>query len=530
METLTLLALACLVTPPGDLRFEVTFSPDARTEPLTGRAYVALARESGRRGPISQAGETGVPLFAVNVEGLAAGEVAVIDGEVFGYPVESIDELPPGEYVAQPFFNVYTRFDRADGHTVWLPMDHWEGQQWRRKPGNLRGAPVTVQIDPAAGGVVRLVCDEALPEIPFPEDTEYVKRFRIKSEILSAWWGHDMYIGATVLLPAGYDEHPEARYPVNYSQGHFSTRAPGGFESGRGAFRDWWLGPDAPRFLAVTFQHPTPYYDDSYAVNSENNGPYGDALLQELVPEVERRFRAIGEGWSRLLSGGSTGGWEALALQIFHPDDFGGCWASCPDSVDFRYHQIVNVYEDENAYFLDHGWTRTERPCLRGTDGEVRFTMSQENLYELVVGDRSRSGGQWDIWEATYSPVGPDGYPMPIWDKRTGAIDHGVASYWREHYDLRHILETRWSELGPKLVGKLHVYVGDMDGYYLNNAVGLLETFLESTTDPHYDGEVAYERHAPHCWGPGGRELYEKMAAHLDERAPEGADLSSWRY
>lgn len=516
------------VASAGELTFEVSFPAAARAEPVTGRVYAVVTRDDGRP-PVMQVGPTGVPFFGLNVESLAPGEAALIDGSVLGFPVPSVDQLPAGEYVVQGFVNVYTRFPRSDGHTVWLHMDQWEGQNWRRSPGNLFSEPRRVHLDPAAGGAVQLVCDQVIPPIEPPADTEQVKRFRIRSEILSEFWGQPITLGATVLLPRDYGLHPDVHYPVNYVQGHFSTRAPGGFGRG-GEFDRYWLAEDTPRFLFVTFQHPTPYYDDSYAVNSPNNGPYGDALLRELIPAVEERFRVIREPWARKLSGGSTGGWEALALQIFHPDFFGGAWASCPDSVDFRYHQIVDVYSDSNAYFIDHGWFRVDRPCFRQTDGNVRFTMEHENLYELVVGDRSRSGGQWDIWEATYGPVGPDGYPRRIWDKRTGVIDPEVAAYWKEHYDLRHVLETRWPEIGPSLVGKLHVYVGDMDNYYLNNAVRLLEEFLESTTEPHYAGAVEYARLEPHCWGPRGRELVEKMTAHIERWAPEGADLTSWRH
>jgi len=514
--------------PWRDLRVEVSVDPARNAEPLTGRVFAIFTRD-GTRPPVEQVSPTGVPFFGQNVEDWKPGTPAVIDAGVFGFPVESVADLPPGEYWVQGFVDVYTRFERADGHTVWLPMDHWEGQDWKRSPGNLFSTPQQVRIEPDGAQVIRLVCDQVVPEVPFPEDTDYVKRFRIESELLSTWWGQPMTIGATVLLPRGYDEHPDARYPVDYIQGHFSTRAPGGFGRGR-EFDEWWLADGTPRFLLVTFQHPTPYYDDSYAVNSANSGPYGDALVNELVPAVEERFRALGEPWARFLSGGSTGGWEALALQIFHPEFFGGAWALCPDAADFRSHQIVDIYGDPNAYFNDHGWYQTARPCLRQTDGEVVYTMKDENHYELVVGDRTRSGGQWDVWEATYGPVGDDGYPRRIWDKRTGTIDHEVAEYWRENYDLRHILERDWSRLGASLEGKLHVYVGDMDSYYLNNAVRHLEEFLERTSEPYYGGEIVYERNAPHCWGPSTRELIEKMTERIRRTSPAGADLESWRY
>jgi Putative esterase len=266
-------------------------------------------------------------------------------------------------------------------------------------------------------------------------------------------------------------------------------------------------------------------------VNSANNGPFGDAILQELIPAVETQFRVIREPWARRLTGGSTGGWIALAHQIFYPDFYGGTFALCPDSVDFRYHQIVNIYEDANAYWLDRGWMRIERPNQRRPDGNIQSMMKDENWYELVVGDKSRSGGQWDIWEATYGPVGDDGYPKRIWDKSTGAIDKTVAGYWKQHYDLRNILETNWTMLGPKVAHRINVYIGDMDSYYLNMGVRMLDEFLKQRAkDPPFTGEIVFQPMAPHCWGPRNQELLSKIVAHIDKYAPPGADLKSWRY
>jgi hypothetical protein len=518
--------VAARQSAPGP-RIEISFAPAARGEPVTGMVYVAISRDK-RRTPIEQVGPTGVPLFSREVGQLAPGAAAVIDSASLGHPVASLRDIPAGEYWFQPFVNVYTRFARADGRTVWLHMDQWEGQNWRRSPGNLLGDPVQVRFDPSSAMPIRLVADKAIPPVALPPDTELVKRIRIKSEILSKWWGHPIYLGATVLLPKDYDRRPDVRYPINYEHGHFSLRAPGGFGSA-GEFDRFWLGDATARFIYVTLQHPSPYYDDSYGVNSENNGPYGDAIVQELLPALETRFRVIREPWARILTGGSTGGWIAAAHQIFYPDFYGGAFASCPDAVDFRYHQIVNIYEDANAYYIDHGWTKVERPNQREPDGDIRSMMKDENLYELVVGDKSRSGGQWDIWEATYSPVGPDGYPKRLWDKRTGEIDKSVAVAWRK-YDLRHLLETNWTSLGPKVGHKLNIYMGDMDSYYLNNATELLNEFLMKADNPRFTGDIVFQRRAPHCWGPRGAELMAKMVRHIEKHAPPVADLRSWRY
>lgn len=512
---------------PPPPRILVSFSKAVRAEPVTGMVYVAVSRDN-RRTPIEQASPTGVPLFSRSVNALAPETAAVFTDLQPGHPLASLRDLPAGEYWMQPFVNVYTKFARADGKTVWMHMDQWEGQNWKRSPGNIYGDPVKVTWDPKSGAPVTLVADKVIPPIQPPADTAMVKRIRIQSAILTKWWGHPIYLGATVLLPKDYEAHPEVTYPVNYVQGHFSLGAPGGFGRG-GDFDTLWLAEDTPRFLYVTLQHPSPFYDDSYAVNSENNGPYGDAIIQELVPAVETQFRAIGQPWARMLSGGSTGGWIAVAHQVFYPDFYGGSFASCPDSVDFSYHQIVDIYKDANAYFFDKGWMKVERPNQRQPDGNIQSMMKDENRYELVVGDNSRSGGQWDIWEATYSPVGPDGYPKRIWNKETGAIDKAVADTWKK-YDIHHILRTNWATLGPKVAHKLNIYVGDMDSYYLNDAVETLNEFLQKAENPTFTGEVQFQRRAPHCWGPRGAELLQKMTAQIEKHAPPGAELRAWRY
>ena len=525
----------------ASLKVEIVYSSEGVTGPITGRAYFIVSKSDDEVEPRFRVGRgVGSPIWGLSLDALKVDEAVVLDGSVFGFPVESIDDIPAGEYNVQGFINIYSEFRRADGHTLWMHNDQWEGQRWNRSPGNLYSDVQKITIDPARPQTIRLVCDHVIPPVEIPPDTKWVKRIKFESPMLTAFWGRPIYLGATVLLPKGYDEHPDVEYPVVYIQGHFSLRAPFGFSDAepesenrwarRGyEFYQYWNSDDCPRMIAVTFQHPCPYYDDSYAVNSPNVGPYGDAIMEELIPRVEATFRIIRKPYARLLTGGSTGGWISLALQIFYPDFFGGTWSLCPDPVDFRYYQIVNIYEDENAYFRNLDWIRLERPNCRETDGNIRFFMKDENLTEYVIGDKSRGGGQWDIWEAAYSPIGEDGYPKPIWDKRTGKIDHDVAKTWKE-WDLRNILETRWAKLGSKLQGKLHIYTGSMDSFYLNEAVVLLEKFLESTTDPYYDGVIEYGEKKPHCWGPRGKDLLELMKAHLIEHVDPAGDTSAWLY
>ncbi|MFQ5750729.1 MAG: alpha/beta hydrolase-fold protein [bacterium] len=524
------------------LKFEITYPLKVHPQTVTGRVYVIVSK-SNEREPRLQTGfdaATGVPIWGKNIYSLKPEEAAIIDEEVSGFPLKSIHDIPPGEYYVQGFVNIYTEFKRSDGHTLWMHNDQWEGQKWNISPGNIYSDVKKVFIDPSEGKTIKLNCDNIIPSIPVPPDTKWVKRIKFQSKILSEFWGQPIYLGATILLPKDYDAHPDVSYPVNYLQGHFSLRAPHGFRSDqpdeksplrrRGyEFYKFWTSDDCPRMIVVTFQHPCPYYDDSYAVNSPNVGPYGDAIMNELIPRIEEQFRIIRQPYARMLSGGSTGGWEALALQIFHPDFFGATWALCPDPVDFRYYELINIYEDENAYYRVFNKIKAERPEARDTDGQVRYTVRDTYYYEWTLGDKHRSGRQWAIWEAVYTPIGADGYPIPLWNWQTGKIDHEIAEQWKK-YDLRYYLEQNWSSLGPKLVEKLHIYVGDMDTYYLNNAVTLLKEFLEKKDNPAYGGVIEYGDGKPHCWGPRGADLYKLLAEHITNHAPTGEDTSRWKY
>jgi hypothetical protein len=543
--------------------------PAARSaSALDGRLLLLVSTDSTRepRFQISD-GATTQLVFGTDVDGWSPDTVVTVDGAATGYPLSSLADVPPGRYWVQAVLNRYETFTRSDGHTVKLPPDKGEGQVWNRKPGNLYSTPQWITLD-ARGAVAQpLVLDQEIEPITPPEDTRWIKHVTIRSERLSKFWGRDMEIGANVLLPAGFDEHPDARYPLVVYHGHFPATFTGFRETPpdpnlepdfaarfnlRGynriqqelahQFYKDWTGPGFPRVILIEIRHPTPFYDDSYAVNSANQGPYGDAIMYELIPEIEKRFRGIGQGWARITYGGSTGGWEAMAVQVMYPDEFNGAFAACPDPIDFRAYTVVNLYEDENAYYPTSTWKRTPRPGNRNYLGHVSTTLEQMNQREMALGSKGRSGDQWDIWQATYSPVGADGYPKPIWDKATGVIDKQVAAYWRENYDLSHILARDWAKLGPKLHDKINVYVGDMDNYYLNNAVYLTEERLRSLSNPKWTGEITYGDRAEHCWNgdPTRSNAYSRLRYHqmyipriLDRmraRAPAGADTLSWRY
>ncbi len=519
-------------------RFEISFPPGVQGEPLDGRILLLISRDLRNEPRFTAVNwRSPQPFFGVDVEGLEPGQPVVVDQHTLGFPFESIDQIPAGEYNVQAVFHVYTTFHRADGHVVKMPMDHWEGQQWNTSPGNLHSRPEKMKIDPPSGATIRLSLTERIPPIAPPEDTRYIKHVKIRSELVSRFWGTDMHIGAVVLLPEGFDSHPDARYPVAYLQNHFTPTIRGFVERTENSFFKEWTSPDFPRFLLVIPQDPNPFYDDSYAVNSANVGPYGDALMEELIPYVERKFRAIGQPWARTVFGGSTGGWRAFALQVFHPDEFNGAWVFCPDPVDFRYFQLVNIYQDENAYYSSSAWKKEpSRPWMRNVDDQVMATQEQASIFELVLGTKGRSGQQMDIFQAVFGPVGDDGYPRLLYDKPTGIIDGDVAAFWRENYDLSHIIERDWATLGPKLNGKLHIYIGDTDTFFLEEATMQLEKFLKRASNPSFVGTIEYGKRAPHCWSgcaPGQNPTLcylPVMAEHIRRTAPRDADLASWLY
>ena len=532
---------------PAKVAFEISYTSSLDPGPITGRVFVMISK-SNEREPRFQAGSYGgtVPFWGLDVNQMKPGETAIIDSSALGFPLASLSDLPAGSYYVQALLSVYTQFHRKDGHVIWAHMDRWEGQHWAVSPGNLVSDVQQVRLDPSAGFNVKLRLSRKLPEITVPPDTEWVKRVKIQSKLLTEFWGQPIYLGATLLLPKGYNRDNSMKYPAIYIQGHFGLGAPFGFTTQAPAtketaeqagdrrrrsaretgyeFYQAWNSDNFPRMIAVTFQHPTPYYDDSYAVNSANNGPYGDALLKELIPYLEDKFRILPQPPARVLTGGSTGGWEALALQVFHPTFFNGTWVLYPDPVDFRRYQMSNIYEDSNAFEIPNGdWAKMERPLSRTAEGQVTLTMRDMSRLEAVLGSHVRSGQQLAAWDAAYGPVGSDGYPRPLWDRLTGRIDKEVAAYMRDNgFDLRYNLEKNWSTIGKDLVGKIHVYVGDMDNYYLNLAVYQLEDFLKSSINPPSQAVFEYGRPMKgHGWQPmTNADMVRAMAQRIEMTAP----------
>ena len=545
--------------------FEIDYSNGFQNEGFDGRLLLMISDNNNAepRFQINDSHNTQM-IFGIDVESWNANEKIAIDADAIGYPIKSINEIEEGEYYVQAFLHKYETFNLSTGYTVKLPMDQGEGQKWNISPKNLYSTPKKININKSS--TISITLDNEIPPIEPAKDSEFIKHVRIKSDMLSKFWGRDMYLQANVLVPHGFDKESRTRYPLMIFHGHFPntfrgfrTTAPTApkedtiynsrfgitgykYIQEKEAFDLYkkWISNDFPRFLAIEIQHQNPYYDDSYAVNSENIGPYGDAITYELIPHVEKLFNGVGKPWGRFLYGGSTGGWESLAAQVMYPKEYNGCFAACPDPIDFRAFTVVNIYEDNNAYYHEGSYRKTLRAGMRDGKGIIKNHLIQINQRESVLGSKGRSGDQWDIWQAVYSPSGEDGYPKPIWDRKSGKIDKEVAQYWKENYDLSYIMRRDWNKIGKDLEGKIHIYCGDMDNYYLNNAVVLTEEFLESTTEPYYNGEVDYGDMAEHCWN-GDHEnpnhisrlryntMYiPKIRDRLKKTAPKNHNLKNW--
>lgn len=547
----------------GDLGLEV---------PVNGRVFliIAKARDDAPE-PRLTTGVTGNPLWAMDVSNLTAGDVVdLLPGSpgVSGYPLDSFQDLPTGNYLAQAFINVYTTFDRADGKVIRAHLNSGAFQNPFKSPGNAYSEVIPFRVDPSSRLQLSLNVDRVIePSRPLREgevlqqgnfeDTPWVKYVKIRSERLSEFWGRDMYIGANVLLPTGYEQNPEAVYPVLYMQGHSSGLTPvpwspeewfkpnyqanhPGVANQLDGFYDQWTSGQLSKLVIITFRDANPFFDTSYSVNSKNVGPYQDAIIEELIPYLEKNFRLVDEPWGRVLAGRSTGGWEAAAMMIFNPEFFAGSFPWAPDPVDFRKLMQINIYEYENAFYNQLEWISTPLPAQRETDGLVNYLVRDEQAYEEVVADRDRSGGQWGIWRALFSPVDEDGYPKPLWDPETGEIDPEIAEYWRENWDLSYIVQRDWEDLGPALSGKLHFAVGRLDNYYLQESVYLIEERLEELVNPPANATFQYGTLGRHSWighspnNPGKQMTYAEfvdiVGKYIKTNAPSSADLESWNY
>ncbi len=539
------LALAASATIAHAQTFRVTCAASTCIRPLTGRVVIVVAKTQQPE-PRIAISPRGPALFACDVEAQPSGKAfAITPANALGYP-SPLDQLPAGDYYVQAVVNVYEEVHRADGHVLWLHMNDGSIEPFNDAAGNIYSDVQRVHLDKNA--IIDVALNKTIPTPTKPADTQWLRHVTIQSALLTKFWGRPIFIHATVLLPQGYDSHSNVYYPSIYTLGHgvpfnFDTDTTPTNERGKinpvtnvkSGYDMYvaWKSKDFPRLIAITLEQQTPYFPDSYAVNSVNNGPYGDAMIQEVIPELERRFRIIPKPYARILEGASTSGWQTLAMQLQHPSFFGGSWILQPDPIDFRHYQLTNIYDDANAFTMPAGPFETvERPFRRTTEGQVVWTTRQISLFEEVLGTKGRSGYQYAAWNAVYGPMDNEGYPKPVWNNITGEIDHDVAKYMKDNgYDLRAYAEKNWTTIGPKIIGKLHFFAGDMDDFYLNLAVYDFQDFLAHTSHPHYAGEFTYGRPKKgHSWHATSWEGFARqMADYVRKNTPPGTAVT-WMY
>jgi len=518
--------------------------------PLTGRLVIAIARQATPepRELIGMNGN-GPVLIGADMTQLKPGSVMPVDATAVSFPYASLAELPPGDYYVQAILIRYSEVKRADGHVLWVPTAH-RRIPFTELPGNLFSKVQPIHLDPAQRSTVRLDLSEVIPPPEKPKDSEYLRHVTLQSKVLTKFWGTPIYLHATVLLPQGYDAHPNAHYPAIYpqsqgdvpflfnpdatSQSKDAVQAHGSNVQTGYEFYQSWISEGFPRIAAVLIEQSSPYFLEAYSVDSANNGPYGEALTREMIPFLEKEFRLIPKPYARATEGASTGGWEALAMQLYYPDFFGGAWVFNPDPISFTHYQQINIYKDDNAFTVPMSpFRNAERPFRRTVEGQVTLTFRELARLEAVLGSKGRSGSQLDGWQSVHGPTDAQGYPAPLFDKLSGKIDHGTAAYMREHgYDLTEFTRLNWPTLGPKLVGKLNFFSGEMDDYYLNLGVYDFQDMLMATSNPHYEGRFEFGRPKKgHNWHlTDFAQMIREISEHMKKTAPSGEDSAQWNY
>ena len=432
------------------------------------------------------------PILARDVKNFGLGITAAVDRTAAIFPIESLDVLPAGDYYVQALFD-----SNIDLKSV-------------NAPGNLYSDIQRVHLDPRRGSTVKLELTKVIPPEQPPPDDPYVKYVKIQSNLLTRFHGRPIYLRAGLILPKDYDLDENRHYPLRIHIAGYGTRYTSvqRLMAPSSEFRRMWLADDTPRMVYLQL---------------DGDGPYGDAITQELIPHIERKFRVIPQPYARVLDGESTGGWVSLALKVFYPDFFNAVWSSCPDGVDFRGFQLIDIYKDKNAYVDEHG---VARPSKRDINGNVEFTIRHECQMENVMGQGdswTMSGQQWGAWNAAYGPRGRDGRPVPLWDPKSGEINKSIVEHWKK-YDLRLVLEQNWKTLGPKVRAKIHISVGDADSYFLNNAVHMLDDFLKRA-DPPAEARLTYGARQGHCWSilTEGQMMEEMFVAIEQSKPPRSA-------
>lgn len=485
--------LACQPSSPAtdslgiEVRVEESLQPDFPTE---GRLFLFMSRTQRER-LITSWPSPGLHVFARNVQDWNGREPLVLDNTMNWTQKAdfSLNEIPEGTWYVQ---------------AAW---DHDREGSRIGTTGNMYSAVSPIEV--GSGQSIEIALGEQYGPIELV-DNRFVKVVEQTSQSLSEFWDKDMKVKAAVLLPSSWYDEPDRRYPVRYNIAGYGGRYDrvNRLVNNR-TFFDWWMSGDAPQIINVFLDGEGPF-GDSYQMDSDNSGPYGTNLTEELIPLIEQEYRGIGTPESRFVDGCSTGGWVSLALQLYYPDFFNGVWSYSPDAIEFENYQLVNIYKDDNEYVNEWG---NLRPLARDIYGDPRMTVKDFLQFENVLGWSDTyvtSGSQFSAHTALYSPKGADGLPAPMFDPLTGEIDRKVAEHWKK-YDMKILLRDNWAELGPKLQGKIYIWMGDMDNFYLNPATRAFDEFLKTTENPKSDAKIIFEPMQGHCAAFDHREVLEMM-------------------
>ena len=433
-------------------------------------------------------------IFARNVSSFKPEEALKISGDQKWTSTDewTLDKIPEGKYYVQILWDQDTKESRIN------------------VAGNLYGEKIEVTLDGSKSVDFKLdqeIGPTLLKKHPMS------KLVNVRSDTLSNWWNKPVYLKASILLPHQYTQNKS--YPIRYNVAGYGGR----YDRinrlvNDDDFMQWWDSDQSPQIITVFLDGEGPF-GDSYQMDSENSGPYGYSLINELIPQIESMYRGTDDPSTRFVDGCSTGGWVSLGLQLYYPDVFNGVFSYSPDAIDFENYQLINIYEDKKAFVNEYGYPR---PIMRDLNGEPLLSMKEFIAYENVLGSSNtyvNSGGQFSAHTALYSPKGSNGLPKPMFDPLTGVIDSTVARHW-EKYDFKKYVQKHWEELGPKLQGKIYIWMGDMDHFYLNTGTRGFDDFLKTTKNPKSDAIIEFSPMEGHCSLYSHKEVLLKMQKRLE--------------
>lgn len=479
--------------------------------PISGRVLIFLKQGSGdKEVETNEFRLQDAFVAAREVHNLAPGASIEIDGDDIAYP-KPISTYPAGTYEAQAVLDVDHSYNYSGrGPTDWLsnvvPLANWNPASSPEPVLTLDHHP---EENPRRVDAISKAHAEAQPGV--------AELAELESPLLTHFWGRPTYIRAWVILPPGYDANASTTYPTAYETHGFGGFLDAQLLSGL-RIRKRMADGKMPPIIWVMLDESCAQGTHEFA-DSVNNGPWGAALTTEFIPWLEKRYKMDARVTSRLLNGHSSGGWATLQLQVNYPQIFGGTWSTSPDPSDFHDFTGPDLYSPSaNLYRLPDG---SENPIFRD-HAKVIATFRQLAGLEAVLGPY---GGQVSSFDWVFSPKGKDGAPEPLFDRQTGAVHADVAAYWREHYDLAHIVESTWAQRGAALKGRIHLFVGTADTFYLDGPAHKFEAVLNRLgAEPHFTYIPDRTHFDLYKVGDDAQGLYNQIGAEMWATARPGED------